>query len=177
MLNKKLLVAFLTFGILASVAAAGTFAYFSSGVSGNANINTGVLKLTADGKEGYLGTYTVSNVVPGDSASSAVFGTLKNDGTVPGKLSMYVVRKGTLPATNLKVILAQQDVSTGLAKTPLTTLAVGQTFAVPASFTYTDTTSPLQTSEMGQNAAFEVYFYLESIPGTPGNPVITKTTT
>lgn len=166
MVNRKVIMTLLTLGMLAVVASAGTYAYFSSGVSGNANINTGVLKLTADGKEGYLGTYTVSNVVPGDSASSAVFGTLKNDGTVPGKLSMYVVRKGTLPTTNLKVILAGKEVSLGFAKAVVVTeLGVNQTFAVPASFTYTDTLSPDQTSEMGQNAAFEVYFYLESIPG------------
>jgi predicted ribosomally synthesized peptide with SipW-like signal peptide len=90
-MEKKILVSMMVIGLVAALAGAGLHAYFNdTETSSNNSFSAGTLDLTVDGP-GFSSPITLSNMKPGDSAPSPTTyykWVLRNNGTLPGKLSV-----------------------------------------------------------------------------------------
>lgn len=93
MLNKKILLSILIIGTVAVVAGAGTWAAFSDTEKSSGNTLTAGtmdLQLSADGTNFYQGissALSIADVYPGATGAMTGAITVKNVGSVPGKLT------------------------------------------------------------------------------------------
>lgn len=82
MVNRKVIMTLLTFGLLAVVASAGTYAYFATSIEVKDNtITAGKLDLSTTPT---IYPFTFGPIIPGDSGSKDF--SVKNNGTVGGTL-------------------------------------------------------------------------------------------
>ncbi len=89
-MDKKALVAFLIIGLVATMAGAGIYAYFSDTETSSGNTFTAAtLDLNAGGP-GFSTPITLSNMKPGDESPYYKW-VLKNAGSIPGRLSATFV--------------------------------------------------------------------------------------
>jgi predicted ribosomally synthesized peptide with SipW-like signal peptide len=89
-MDKKILVSMMVIGLVAALAGAGLYAYFSDTETSTGNTFTaGTLDLKVDGQDdgGTVAYYTLSNMKPGDVTVYYKW-VLKNTGSLPGKLSV-----------------------------------------------------------------------------------------
>lgn len=94
-MNKKILLSLLIIGVIASVASAGTWAYFSDAKdTDSSTLTSGKLTL------GEMSELTITNnnghdfIVPGDTGEGSV--SITNTGNVPGDLYVKISRTGNL---------------------------------------------------------------------------------
>jgi predicted ribosomally synthesized peptide with SipW-like signal peptide len=86
-MDKKILVSVMVIGLVAALAGAGLYAYFSdTETSSNNTFTAGTLDLTVNGP-GFSAPITLSNMKPGDDNGYYKW-VLKNAGTLPGKISV-----------------------------------------------------------------------------------------
>jgi predicted ribosomally synthesized peptide with SipW-like signal peptide len=178
MFSKKMIMAILTFGMLALVASAGTYAYFSSSVSSDNNkITAGVIKLTPGGAVAAV-PFDLKYIVPGQGVTDYNAGTLKNDGNVAGDLDGKITLRAidatskedvALPpefSMSVKVVASQGTQTVNLAKgvntlTPTIKLGAGETATIYVTYNFADTNAE---DQIGQNVQFgyDARFVLKS---------------
>lgn len=111
MVNKKIVLSVLIIGCIATVAGAGTWAYFDdTKISNNNVISTGTLTLTANGNA--LDSFTLTNLAPGNSNDNAKTVNLKNSGSIKGQLTAEIKATGDVPS-HLSVTLDGKPMTNG----------------------------------------------------------------
>jgi predicted ribosomally synthesized peptide with SipW-like signal peptide len=173
MLSKKILISLLTIGILATVVSAGTWAYYSSSVSGgNMKVTTGTVTLSLE--NGNFDSGDIDDV------------TFVKDGAMPGDTDIWVKRleainhgnvKGMLTCTAANIRDAQnlgQYLTIKVRGTPIyshgapievtiTDLAPNRYIMSDVTYTFDETNSD-QTQAMGGSFICDLKFTLKSIP-------------
>ena len=104
---RKLLLSFIILGITSVLAIGATTAYFSDTEVSSANTFTaGTLDLTLDGGDSDIQKFNLNGMRPGNQPKGTY--TLKNVGTVPGKLSL-----STILVTDYENIWSEPEQSAG----------------------------------------------------------------
>lgn len=150
MINKKMILGLLTIGMLAAVASAGTWAFFSDTITTVDNtISTGTIILTADGAAAATTPFDIGLIVPGNSISAYPAGNLINGGTADGDLTgtiNVVVNSGTVLPEDMKI--------TAVIGTESVVLGVGAN-TVPSQKLVAGTSAPITISVDYPNTAVE----------------------
>lgn len=157
MVNKKIILSILIIGCIATVAGAGTWAYFDDTQSVYTNtVNTGTVDLIP-GSSG-LDAFTISNIVPGQSNSAAKTVSVKNNGNVDARLYAKITTSGPyIPELSVK-----------LADTPMTytgqiielgTLPAGQEKSIVIGYDYIDSNGD-QNYQQNQQITYDITYHL-----------------
>jgi spore coat-associated protein N len=177
LVNKKIILSVLIIGCLATVAGAGTWAYFDDTKTSNNNaIETGTLKLSVDGSDASsttFDTFSFTNLAPGDKDDNAKTFTVKNTGSLNGHLYADVSVVGSVPQ-HLKVTLRipknngkdenyiDSDISTGKTDIDLGELDSGNTYNAVIGYDFTNDKNE-QNIEQGQNLKYTITYHLKQI--------------
>jgi spore coat-associated protein N len=170
MFNKKIILSVLILGFVATLAGAGTFAYFDSSVPVNDNtITAGSIYLTpVDGSGTVLSALTsfsvggTSGIAPGTPIADTVW-HVKNTGTLPGTLTATVTFTGASGIPHLTTTIAGTAISSTSVSPitiPLGILNAGATKDITASSVYVKDLLADQNTEMGKTVKYDVTFTL-----------------
>jgi predicted ribosomally synthesized peptide with SipW-like signal peptide len=86
-MDKKILVSMMVIGLVATLAGAGLYAYFSDTETSSGNkFTAGTLDLMVNGQNPWTTPITVSNLAPGDSGSRSI--VIKNVGSIDGCVNL-----------------------------------------------------------------------------------------
>ena len=169
MLNKKVLLSFLTLGMLAVVASAGTWAYFTTTeTTKEETITAGDLKLTIDGAT--VIPINVDGAYPGQNDITInppwIFGIM-NIGTIPGILSVTCENTdGNELAQYMIINVGGQTVwDRGVANEVVldNNFKINEWFKPPITYSFPDNGAN-QNDAMGKDFKFVLKFTLKAPP-------------
>ncbi len=172
MLNKKMLLSVLVLGFVATVAGAGTFAYFDSEQISAANtITSGTLKLDVkDDGDNLIDSFAIGGTTglkPGDSGNAKTY-TLKNSGSLPGKLIATVTVTNGDKIPNLATTLTSASITNGAVLTNGATIDFGTVNAgaeIPISidYVYTNVAGAPQNTEQDQTVTYSITYTMTQV--------------
>lgn len=159
LVNKKIILSVLVIGCIATVAGAGTWAYFDDAKTSNNNvIGTGTLSLTANGNA--LDSFTLKDLVPGKSDDKAKTISLKNGGTIKGQLTAEISATGDVPP-HLSVTLDGKPMTNG-AKIDLGQLSSNEQKDFNIGYNFQDT-GQSQNDEQSKTITYVITYRLKQI--------------
>ncbi|AKB17786.1 TasA family protein [Methanosarcina sp. WWM596] len=122
MINKKILLSVLTIGVLAVVAGAGTWAWFTdSGTSTDNTFTAGTLELKV-GTGTTIAPFSFTNIAPGFNENSVV--NVENTGSIDGNLYVTITNIETTAGSDSKADL-QNKMDITITKLDGTTAVTG----------------------------------------------------
>lgn len=167
MLNKKMLLSVLIIGCIATVASAGTFAYFSDAASTSGNtVQSGTLKLNHDA----LASATLSTLLaqPGDNQKNVGTGSIsvQNAGSLDGKVTATISgASGTGMWEHMIIYINGVEAYNRGNYYPvdLGTVNAGTTITPTIQYTFADKDTADQNDAQGQTFTFNVNFALNQL--------------
>lgn len=173
MINKKILLGILSIGMLAVVAAAGTYAFFDSSVSVTGNsVSAGTLDLLSVdslGASASLQAFGASGIAPGTPIDGKTW-RVKNTGNLAGTLEAQVTVTGASDIPSLTstitddashTITINKDSATTFT-VPLGTLNGGATRTFTTASVYNNLATS-QNGEKGKSVSCDIVFYLKQV--------------
>jgi predicted ribosomally synthesized peptide with SipW-like signal peptide len=170
MLNKKLILSLLTVGMLATVATAGTWAYFQDTITSTGNgVTTATVIMDINGRTSTSGTQTISgvapNVIPGVTTPQTIVANLiTNKGSIP--VDVFAKLDSSTINADMKIFVDSKEINSA-TYTKINTGAVVKdgTLNGDIKFTYAD--NGLQNTQEGQPNTFNVKYVMVPTGKTP----------
>lgn len=157
MVNKKMLLSILIIGCAATVAGAGTWAFFDDSLDVNNNtITSGNISLVP--YQSTVDKFTVGPIAPGDSDPAAKTYALKNDGTVDGHLYAEINATGESNIPDLTTKLNGEEMTDG-ATIDLGSLDAGENITIAIGYDFEETGID-QNAQQDQTVEYDITYHL-----------------
>lgn len=168
MISKKVLMAILTFGMLAIVASAGTFAFFTASAQSTGNTikaGTMALNLVSTAIDGTK--FTITGAQPDNNVKIAKVLTINNNGDLAGKLSVTLANPTSPKGMYQYLTISVNDqviYANGVAQTATlsTNMAAGANIPVTIKYVFAENGQD-QSAVMGDTFTGDVVFTLNQI--------------
>lgn len=180
-MSRKILIALLGVLLVAALAGAGTFAYFSDTETSTGNsfaAGTLNLRYSLDGRttwaDGTNANFTLANLKPGDSGTQTF--TLDNDGSLPGTLAVSAVTVTNDAGVNTE---AEGNTTGDLGASILVNVYLNDTAATPiysGTLNGLASVTPLNLGTLAAGGTANLIINWE-IPGSVGNEIQGDTAT
>lgn len=159
MLNKKMLLSVLILSVVATVAGAGTWAYFDSSQTANDNtITSGTLILTPGSSA--LDVFNIGPLAPGDSGNAKTL-NLVNDGNLNGYLYAEISASGENDLPDLTTTINDKTM-TDNAKIYLGELSAGDNMDINIDYDF-DETGVDQNTQQGKTVTYNINYHLQQL--------------
>ena len=159
MLNKKMLLSVLILSVVATVAGAGTWAYFDSSQAVDDNtITSGTLTLTPGSSA--LDAFNIGPLAPGDSGNAKTL-NLVNDGNLNGYLYAEISASGESDLSDLTTTINGQTMTDG-AKIYLGDLSAGDNMDINIDYDF-DETGVDQNTQQGKTVTYNINYHLQQL--------------
>lgn len=155
MVNKKIILSILVLGCVATMAGAGTFAFFDdSAVVEDNTITAGTLTLGTP----VLTNFEITNIAPGDADPAAQTLSLTNGGTIDGHLYADITATGESGMSDLVTTLNNAAMTDG-ASIDLGVMTAGSTKDITIGYDFSETGFD-QNLQQGQVVTYDITYHL-----------------